>query len=61
MYSDDLNTPENLSKIRDSIIDYLKSYSKKEVIENYKQILKKSEIDCYALKVKEVYIMHLRD
>jgi hypothetical protein len=34
MYSDDLNTPENLSKIRDSIIDYLKTYSKKEEIEN---------------------------
>ena len=31
-------------------------FIRREVLENYKQILEKTEIDCYALKIKEVYI-----
>jgi MoaA/NifB/PqqE/SkfB family radical SAM enzyme len=31
-------------------------FIRREVLENYKQILENTEIDCYALKIKEVYI-----
>lgn len=52
VYDKNKNTTHYIEPSQWSEIKFIK----KEVVENYKQILKKSEIDCYALKVKEVYI-----
>jgi MoaA/NifB/PqqE/SkfB family radical SAM enzyme len=52
VYDKNKNTTHYIEPSQWSEIKFIK----REVIENYKQILEKSEIDCYAFKVKEVYI-----
>lgn len=52
VYDKNKNTTHYIEPSKWSEIKFIK----REVVKNYKDILQNSEIDCYALKVKEVYI-----
>jgi MoaA/NifB/PqqE/SkfB family radical SAM enzyme len=52
VYDKDGNITDILRPPTDTVIKFLD----KKVIENYKEIVKNTEIDCYVLKTKEVYI-----
>jgi MoaA/NifB/PqqE/SkfB family radical SAM enzyme len=52
VYDKDKNTTHYLQPSQLSEIKFIK----RDVLLNYKAILEKTEIECYALKVKEVYV-----
>jgi MoaA/NifB/PqqE/SkfB family radical SAM enzyme len=52
VYNQEGNTVDILRPPKDTVIKFLD----KTIIENYKEVVKNTEIDCYVLKSKEVYI-----
>jgi MoaA/NifB/PqqE/SkfB family radical SAM enzyme len=52
VYDKQGNTVDVLRPPTDTVIKFLD----KQIIENYKEVVKNTEIDCYVLKTKEVYI-----
>jgi sulfatase maturation enzyme AslB (radical SAM superfamily) len=52
VYDQEGNTVDILRPPKDTVIKFLD----KTIIENYKEVVKNTEIDCYVLKTKEVYI-----
>jgi MoaA/NifB/PqqE/SkfB family radical SAM enzyme len=52
VYNRDGNIVDQLKPPSNNVIKFLD----KTVIENYKEVVKNTEIDCYVLKTKEVYI-----